>query len=494
MTTTITSWNINGLKSVISSYGGNLNNILSHLESDIICFQETKLLMGTLRSEVSISDDYYSYFAVCNCQNNQLEKAYSGTATFVRKGIPTLKAQVGLTGRQNVNKKYNNNERRDDNIIEILPNEVILTEDELYLLDLEGRCVITDHGEFVLFNIYAPNAHPTSTISASCSPDNSTPEWNVSIDTDINDLSDRFVFKMKFNYLLAYCVNKIQSQGRNVIVVGDLNVTSTRLDHCEPENHDYCEPFEITSSTPFVMSSSHHETRINDVSKSGNYWRYTFESRPQVLWMKNILSVNPCYIVNKKQEGNKLFHPNPLLSLYNDYLYIPCGMVDTFRFKWPQRENAFTCWNTLTGARQTNFGTRLDYILVSCSLLDHVISVDIDPAVEGSDHCPVKCAIATPNMIKDNTLIPPDLCSIHRHSSVQTSLTTFLAIKKEIATDDAATYSTSSNICGEICQNNDSSQVTRISTNVPKTTSRNSSRSKMKTNPISVAMMKKLVL
>lgn len=28
--------------------------------------------------------------------------------------------------------------------------------DELLEMDAEGRCVITDHGEFVLFNVYAP--------------------------------------------------------------------------------------------------------------------------------------------------------------------------------------------------------------------------------------------------------------------------------------------------------------------------------------------------
>ena len=28
--------------------------------------------------------------------------------------------------------------------------------DELRVLDAEGRCVVTDHGAFVLFNVYGP--------------------------------------------------------------------------------------------------------------------------------------------------------------------------------------------------------------------------------------------------------------------------------------------------------------------------------------------------
>lgn len=30
------------------------------------------------------------------------------------------------------------------------------SQDELLAIDLEGRCVITDHGHFILFNLYGP--------------------------------------------------------------------------------------------------------------------------------------------------------------------------------------------------------------------------------------------------------------------------------------------------------------------------------------------------
>ena len=30
------------------------------------------------------------------------------------------------------------------------------TQEELLAIDLEGRCVITDHGQFILFNLYGP--------------------------------------------------------------------------------------------------------------------------------------------------------------------------------------------------------------------------------------------------------------------------------------------------------------------------------------------------
>ena len=46
-------------------------------------------------------------------------------------------------------------------------------------------------------------------------------------------------------------------------------------------------------------------------------------------------------------------------------------------------------WNTKISARETNYGTRIDYILVTPGLLPWVKHGDIQPAVKGSDHCPV---------------------------------------------------------------------------------------------------------
>ena len=73
-----------------------------------------------------------------------------------------------------------------------------------------------------------------------------------------------------------------------------------------------------------------------------------------------------------------------------------------------QRAEAYTCWNTLTSARLTNYGTRIDYILLSHGLLSPpatseyppsvshftLIHSDICPEVMGSDHCPVTCTLA----------------------------------------------------------------------------------------------------
>jgi AP endonuclease-2 len=46
-------------------------------------------------------------------------------------------------------------------------------------------------------------------------------------------------------------------------------------------------------------------------------------------------------------------------------------------------------WNTRISARESNYGTRIDYILLTPGLLPWFKCGDILPALKGSDHCPV---------------------------------------------------------------------------------------------------------
>ena len=83
--------------------------------------------------------------------------------------------------------------------------------------------------------------------------------------------------------------------------------------------------------------------------------------------------------------------------------------IDTFRYFYPTQTDAFTNWCTVTSARLTNYGTRIDYIfadegLVINEFTDCVILADI----EGSDHCPV---VATLKTCFKPALKPPSLCT-----------------------------------------------------------------------------------
>ncbi|MBJ2175679.1 exodeoxyribonuclease III [Aureibaculum sp. A20] len=68
--------------------------------------------------------------------------------------------------------------------------------------------------------------------------------------------------------------------------------------------------------------------------------------------------------------------------------YIKSGFIDTFRYFHPN-EVAYTFWSYRFKARERNTGWRIDYFLVSKSLLPRVKSVSIYSHIMGSDHCPI---------------------------------------------------------------------------------------------------------
>ena len=61
-------------------------------------------------------------------------------------------------------------------------------------------------------------------------------------------------------------------------------------------------------------------------------------------------------------------------------------MIDLYRYFQPTTSKAFTCWNTQLDARQSNYGTRIDYIICNESLLPWFKSCDIDSGILGSNN------------------------------------------------------------------------------------------------------------
>ncbi|KAF8395761.1 hypothetical protein HHK36_019712 [Tetracentron sinense] len=68
--------------------------------------------------------------------------------------------------------------------------------------------------------------------------------------------------------------------------------------------------------------------------------------------------------------------------------FLSKGFVDTFRKQHPGVVG-YTYWGYRHGARITNKGWRLDYFLVSESIVDNVHDSYILPDITGSDHCPI---------------------------------------------------------------------------------------------------------
>ncbi|XP_015233371.1 PREDICTED: DNA-(apurinic or apyrimidinic site) lyase 2 [Cyprinodon variegatus] len=219
--------------------------------------------------------------------------------------------------------------------------------EELQLLDNEGRAVITQH------KIMCQDKEQTVTVI------------NVYCPRADPDKPERKQFKLRFYEVLQRRAEALLQGGSHVIVLGDVNTSHRPIDHCDPcDDDDFAENPGRKWLNGFLYSSSEEEDPDEEECDKESEMR------------------------DCTQTGK---------------------FIDIFRYFHPTRKNAFTCWSTLTGARQTNYGTRIDYIFADrCLAQEQFVGADIMPEVEGSDHCPVwaklKCLLLPSTK-------PPPLCT-----------------------------------------------------------------------------------
>nr|GME04753.1 DNA-(apurinic or apyrimidinic site) lyase 2 [Ipomoea batatas] len=145
------------------------------------------------------------------CYARQTE-LIDGVATFcrVKSAISSnevalpIGAEEGFTGLLKASQGCGS---RKDNSSLIAQGLEGFSRDELLKVDSEGRCIITDHGHFVLFNIYGPRAG--------------------------SDDSERIQFKLTFFKILERRWDCLLRQGRRIVVVGDLNIAPASIDRCD---------------------------------------------------------------------------------------------------------------------------------------------------------------------------------------------------------------------------------------------------------------------
>lgn len=74
-------------------------------------------------------------------------------------------------------------------------------------------------------------------------------------------------------------------------------------------------------------------------------------------------------------------------------LLLEKNFTDTFRYLYPNKENAYTWWSYMGRAREKNIGWRIDYFITSNSLNKRIIDSKIHSEILGSDHCPIELDI-----------------------------------------------------------------------------------------------------
>lgn len=92
----------------------------------------------------------------------------------------------------------------------------------------------------------------------------------------------------------------------------------------------------------------------------------------------------------KSNQNNAGFTPEERSKMTQ---LLESGFIDTFRYFYPDRTDAYTWWSYMFKAREKNVGWRIDYFCVSERFKSRLVDAAILSDVYGSDHCPVELII-----------------------------------------------------------------------------------------------------
>ena len=115
------------------------------------------------------------------------------------------------------------------------------------------------------------------------------------------------------------------------------------------------------------------------------------KSKPVILCGDLNVAHRPIDLKNDKANYNKTAGYTQIEIDGMDNL-LNAGFVDTYRHFHPDSV-AYTYWSYRFKARERNSGWRIDYFLVSESLLEKIKNVAILSEYYGSDHCPIQLEI-----------------------------------------------------------------------------------------------------
>ncbi len=89
----------------------------------------------------------------------------------------------------------------------------------------------------------------------------------------------------------------------------------------------------------------------------------------------------------KSNRGNAGFTDEERSQMTN---LLNSGFIDSFRYLYPDKTDAYSWWSYMGRAREKNIGWRIDYFIVSEKLKNNIKEAKIHTEIMGSDHCPVE--------------------------------------------------------------------------------------------------------
>jgi exodeoxyribonuclease-3 len=220
------SWNVNGIRAADKK---GLYDWFTKEKPDILCLQEIKALPDQLPPHLRNTPDYNVFISSAE------RKGYSGVSTYSKTNPQNVKNGFGI-------KKF----------------------------DEEGRILITEYSNFILFNIYFPNGKKNQ---------------------------DRLDYKLDFyDTFLAYADN-LKAEGKNIVVCGDFNTAHKEIDLARPKENEKVSgflPIERAWIDTFIDHGYVDTFRhFNNQTKQYSWWDMKTRSRDRnVGWRIDYFFVN----------------------------------------------------------------------------------------------------------------------------------------------------------------------------------------------------------
>lgn len=92
----------------------------------------------------------------------------------------------------------------------------------------------------------------------------------------------------------------------------------------------------------------------------------------------------------KSNQNNAGFTPEERSKMTQ---LLEAGFIDTYRYFYPDKTDAYTWWSYMFKAREKNVGWRIDYFCVSERFKSRLVDAAILSDIYGSDHCPIELII-----------------------------------------------------------------------------------------------------
>ena len=164
---TLYSWNVNGLRAV---HKKGFLEWMKKTRPSIVCLQEIKAHRDQLPEAIQEIKGYTSHF--CSADR----KGYSGVAIYSKEQPLSIVCGFGI-------------EKFDD----------------------EGRVLIAEYEEFILYNVYVPNGG--------------------------RDLG-RLQFKLEFYDAFLKHLRKVKKAGKKIVICGDINTAHKEIDLARPKSNE----------------------------------------------------------------------------------------------------------------------------------------------------------------------------------------------------------------------------------------------------------------